>query len=208
MRPDRQIEPYDRNQILCWDWSGINLRKESQGLEKAADSVQRKVIDYLLQSDEPWDLIFDDDDAREAADVVAIRMTGDRLIVHLFHCKFSHEAQPGHRIADMYEVCGQAQKSVYWRDKIGIDRLIPHLVERERRRTNAGKSTRIEKGDYRIINEIGQRYSVLIPEFKVFVVQPGLSKHEATREMLELLAATSLYLNETFEIGFGVIASD
>ena len=105
---ERQIAPFDVQRIEAWDWSGINLKKESQGLQKAPDSIQRKVIDYLIQPEHNWDVVFDDDDAREVADVVAIRMTQDRLIVHLYHCKFSMEEVAGQRVDDMYAVCGQA----------------------------------------------------------------------------------------------------
>ena len=152
-------------------------------------------------------MIFDDDDALEIADVVAIRMADGRLVVHLYHCKFSLEEKAGARVDDLYVVCGQAQKSVYWRDRIGFAQFVPHLVSREQKRLAKGLSSRFEKGNLRTLDEIGLRREVLRPEFKVFVVQPGLSKSGASPPVLELLAATSLYLKETFNVEFGVISS-
>ena len=64
-------------------------------------------------------MIVDDDGKGEAADIVAIRLVGDttapsRIDVEFYHCKYSQEATPGQRIKDLYEVCGQAQKSISW----------------------------------------------------------------------------------------------
>lgn len=205
-RRDRAIDPYDPDAIDTWPWAGVNIRKESQGTAKAADSIQRRVIETVL-ADGTWDLVFDDDDSREAADVVAIKMTGERLIVHLYHCKFSKKSTPGHRIDDMYAVCGQAQKSILWRDRNGVERLVRHLIARERSRISKGMPSRIEKGDLQTMNEIVRRGQVLIPEYRVWVVQPGLSKQEVTPDILQLLAATQLYLSETFSLGFGIVAS-
>ena len=64
------LPPYDRERIATWDWTGIDITKESQGIAKAADSVQAAVIRRLMQED--YQVLFDDDDAGEAADVVAI----------------------------------------------------------------------------------------------------------------------------------------
>ena len=47
--PEGEIaEPYPADRIEVWDWSKTNIRAESQGLEKRADSVQRRVIETLL----------------------------------------------------------------------------------------------------------------------------------------------------------------
>ena len=207
LRVERDVHPSTWIELNVWPWTGVNIRKESQGPGKAANSIQRRVIETLKQSSEPWDLIFDDDDAREMADVVAIRMAPETLCVHLFHCKFSGEDAAGHRVKDLYEVCGQAQKSIFWRERVGLDKMVPHLINRERARIQRGLSTRFEVGSFQTLNQIAQRREVLRPEFKVWVVQPGLARAGASREMVELLAATALYLRETFNIDFGVISS-
>jgi len=43
---------------------------------------------------------------------------------------------------------------------------------------------------------------------RIFIVQPGVSKGEATTAQLELLSVTENYLMETFRLPFAVIASD
>ena len=65
--------------ISTWDWSTVDIRKESQGIQHDKQSIQYHVIQSLIASDK-YCVIFDDDDAGE--------------------------------IADLYEVYGQAEKSI------------------------------------------------------------------------------------------------
>ena len=57
------------------------------------------------------------------------------------------------------------------------------------------------------LDQIAQRVHVLDPDFKIFIVQPGLSTGRADTNQLELLASTEMYLQETYTIPFGVIGS-
>lgn len=199
--------PFDRERIEAWDWSGTNLKKESQTLSKDTDSVQYGVIQELLRPDRnlEYDIVFDDDAAHEAADVVAIKVNDDRLIVHLFHCKYSKESEPGARVDDLYAVCGQAQRSVFW--KGDVTGLFEHLRRRELKRLEQHDVSRFERGNLDRLAEIERQAPYLDPEFTIYVVQPGLSKARAGVDQLELLAVTELYLQETYAIDLGVIAS-
>jgi hypothetical protein len=49
---------------------------------------------------------------------------------------------------------------------------------------------------------------LLFPEFKVFIVQPSLSKKALMNRQLDLLGATDLYLMDTAAIPLGVITSE
>jgi len=81
--------PYERDKIQAWDWTGVDRRKESQGVGPEEDSIQFRVIQRVLAENE-YDVGFDDDGAGEAADVVAIKLleqAGRREIrVDLYHC--------------------------------------------------------------------------------------------------------------------------
>src|SRR5207247_10797847 len=94
-------------------------------------SIQHRLIRDLRGSErtEPYDVIFDDDGSGEAADVVGLRITGGKLAIHLYHCKYSRDGRPGARIDDLYAVFGQAQKSVLWQGH--VKRLLRHLRLRE-----------------------------------------------------------------------------
>jgi len=198
---------YSRDNILIWDWSDINIKNESQGEEKLSNNIQFKVISELLKGE--FDIIFDDDSSGEAADVITIRVDNisNTIFVELFHLKYSHGDDAGARIIDLYEVCGQAQKSVFWKGKGGYE-LFKHMIDRENRRTNYGKNSRFEKGNIKLLYEIKEKskrfYST---NFKIYIVQPGLSKEKASEQQLELLAVTENHLLETYKIKLEVIAS-
>jgi hypothetical protein len=154
----------------------------------------------------PFDVVFDDDAAGEAADVVALRLEADRLLVRLYHCKFSKEPTAGKRVKDLYEVCGQAQRCIYWKGQ--PDALLDHLQSREASRLRKGGVSRFERGDSRQLNVIRKKLRMLETVFEVYVVQPGLAVSQVEESQLELLAVTELYLLETWGAKFIVIASN
>jgi superfamily II DNA or RNA helicase len=203
--------PYDATKIEAWDWAGVDIRKESQGERKEPDSVQARVIRELRTRD--YHMIVDDDSKGEAADIVAIHLVGDiaepsRIDVEFYHCKYSQGATPGRRIEDLYEVCGQAQKSICWMasPEKRTD-LFTHLLRREARRQEAGALSRYEIGDGELLLTIREMSHLCPVSLKIYIVQPGVSKAAATRDQLELMSATENHLMETFQLGFGVIAS-
>lgn len=194
--------PYPAERILAWDWGGVNIRKESQGETKATDSIQYRVIQELKKGS--YAVIFDDDASGEAADVVAVLDAGNSLIVDLYHCKYSSEAEPGSRVKDLYEVCGQAQKCVHWMGH--PSELFLHLLRREKLREDGGTS-RFERGDQAELVRILEMSRAVPVSMRVHIVQPGLSKQRVTVDQLELLGVTENYLMETYKLSFFVIAS-
>lgn len=204
--------PYDPAKIQTWDWNGINLRKESQGAQKEQDTIQARVIQELKFRNR-YHLIFDDDGSGESADVVAIQLVGDsnspsRIDVEFYHCKYSQEQSPGGRIGDLYEVCGQAQKSIAWMYSFEKKTdLFTHLLHRESLRQDSGRSSRIEFGNEDLLQSIREMSRICGIALKVFIVQPGVSKASVTLDQLQLLSVTENYLMETYQIGFSAIAS-
>lgn len=199
--------PFDKNKIDVWDWNGTDLSKESQTVNKETDSIQYRVLQEAMKADHDpvYDIVFDDDDSYEAADVIGIKMTDEKLIVDFSHCKFSQSATPGARIEDLYAVCGQAQKSVHWRDN--MQACISHLILREVSRQKRNMPSRFERGTLEKLEEIRNKVPFLIPEFTIAIVQPGLSKAQASNDQLALLAVTENYLKETHAIKLKVVAS-
>jgi superfamily II DNA or RNA helicase len=199
------VEPYPAERIEVWDWSKTNIRAESQGAEKRSDSVQRRVIDMLLVDGQSYDLIFDDDSAGEIADVVCLRVTEGLVQVSLFHCKYSSAAMPGARVKDLYEVCGQAQKSARWRDR--PNRMFTHMLKREKLRLDKGISSRFEQGTAAFLKKLKAGWQDYRYEFDVRIVQPGLSRKAITEEGLHILAGVETYLLETRAMRLRVIGS-
>lgn len=208
----RTLPPIDRAQIHVLDWGGVNIRRESQGAERSANTVQGRLLREL--SSRGYDVLFDDDDKGEAADVVAVKFVGAKgayecIEVELYHCKYSASDKPGARVGDLYEVCGQAQKSTRWAwsHEKKTD-LFTHLLRRNAKREAAIGSTRFEVGDGDVLLAARDASHVCPVNLSVFVVQPGLSRKGASEEQLQLLAVTKNYLDETFQIPFGVFGSD
>ncbi len=117
-----------------------------------------------------------------------------RLIVRLVHCKFSSQAAPGARIADLFELCGQAQNSARWRPHNSL--LFRHLLRRERNRSQKHGRSGLMVGTCETVYRLEEAASLLRPELHVVIVQPGLSKANVTAPILQLLASTELYLRE------------
>lgn len=201
-------EPFTRERIEVWDWTGIDLTCESQGSSKRADSIQFRALEHLKAGALgcEYDLLVDDDGSNEVADIVALKVTSEHeLVIHLVHCKFSQEPQPGARIEDLYAVCGQAQKSVSWRGN--VERMLDMLISRDVARIQRTGVSGIEVGNSQIFRRLRRQAHLLSPRFAVWIVQPGLSKALASTNQLHLLAVTELYLKETYAAPFAVIGS-
>jgi hypothetical protein len=199
--------PFDVEKISPWDWGATDIRMESQRAERRPASIQRHVIERILAERVEPDsdsIVFDDDGSGEIADIVVLTATTGVLHVRLFHLKYSGEARPGGRVTDLYEVCGQAQRSIVWRHD--IERMLERMRSRELRRRVTG-GTRFERGDLGDLHKLKQRLPSLAVHFEIFAVQPGVSKAEVSAAQLELLAVTENYLRETIAVDFRVIAS-
>jgi superfamily II DNA or RNA helicase len=197
---------FNVDQIHVWDWAGVNIRKESQGPEKDATSIQKRVIDRILDASlGEFDIVFDDDGSGEVADVVAIKQSEKRILVDLFHCKYSSAERPGSRIDDLYVLCGQAQKCVRWRED--PPKLLKRLLYREGLRTNAGGPSRFEKGTKQELQRLANAAKDFGFDYRVHIVQPGFSKAGVAGPHSDLLGATESFLQETYSMSLDVIAS-
>ncbi len=205
-RPSLHVGAFDPNRITALDWTGINLSREAQKAQKEPTSIQYRVIQELRRPDRErvYDVIFDDDGANEAADIVAMNVSGDQIFIDLYHCKFATGA-PGARIEDLYVVCGQAQKNAFW--KTDFEKLVRHLRKREGKRIARGQSSRFEVGNLAKLREIEQKAMASKIEVSVWVVQPGLAKAQISAAQRDLLGVTGLFLKEAYGVDFGVIAS-
>jgi superfamily II DNA or RNA helicase len=200
----RQPEPFPRDRIETWNWTGTNIRAESQGIDRSPETIQHRVIAEL--KGKGFSVLFDDDDSGESADVVGIRENDSHVDVEFWHCKFALADQPGARVKELYELCGQAQTSIRWLEKPRD--LFTHLMRREPRRFKGREGTRYEVGaesDLLRIREKADSQRVLL---SVIVVQPGLSKAAVSPQQLELLAVAETYLIDTFAVPLRVIGSD
>lgn len=197
-------EPYPRERLLALDWTGTDLKMEAQRAEKRSASIQYRVVRDLL-AEHDWDVVLDDDGPGEVADIVALALDGDRLLVRLVHCKYAHGPTAGTRIDDLYDVCGQAMKSVRWRNETA--RLFTHLEKRARRKLERTASSPWEAGDPAAFYSLRDRAHLIRSTFEIVIVQRGLSQASATAEQLELLSATELHVRQTADVSLKVYCS-
>ena len=167
------------------------------------DSVQYRVLQRLA-AEADWEVIIDDDGKGEVADIVMLRRDGALLDVVLAHCKFSGADNPGARLGDLYELCGQAIKS--YKARSDIELVLKNLLRRESNRAKRGR-TGIVKGEVPLLMSIPEGARLLDARVTVVIAQPGLSAAQLTVPLSELLGCTQLYLNETYNSSFRVLCS-
>ena len=205
------MSPYGSDRLQVLDWSGVDIRAESQGEARRAGTIQHNIIERL-QRNTGYAVIFDDDGAGEAADVVTITVDRSnpavpRIEVELYHLKYAGGA-PGRRLEDLYVVCGQAQRSTSWLANHGRRTdLFTHLLSRNDQRVQRGAPTRFERGDAELLLQIREMSRRADVKLKVYIVQPGLSKARASHGQLMLLAVTERFLSDTYEIPLSVMCS-
>lgn len=202
IKVSQDIGQYDVENIDAWDWKGIDINKESMGKGKETDTVQYRAFETI---ENQYDVILNDDGKGEAADLVGLKVLEDNILLGLVHCKYSGGIAPGRRIKDLYEVCGQAQKSIHWKHA-GISSLVNHLRKRESP-WKEQSCTRFLKGTISDLININRRSRTATVKFQIFIVQPGLSKKSVTPEMLRVLGSTALYLMNTSQGMLSVIGS-
>lgn len=207
LEPRTGVPPYPRSALRHLDWvaNGVNIRVESQGSERRPDSIQAFMAKHLMQT-QSFDVLIDDDRSGEAADLVGITIDRGDLLVTLVHCKFSIKSTPGHRLKDLYEVCGQAMRGARWRDNGAIP-LLEHLDRRVRAYPRGTDGTAFEVGDRTELFRIRQQAPQLFPRLTTVIVQPGLSIAAATDEHLRLIAGAASYVQSVTKGAFEVYCS-
>lgn len=201
------IQPFSKDRIEVWDWTGINISVESQKMEKLAHSIQYRVIQKIFND---YDLVFDDDGSQEVADIVAIKnLKDEELVIDFYHCKYCKTqkgvAKPGSRVDDVYQVSGQAIKGVRWANN--CEKLFERLISRERKRLNMQQPTRIDKGDLEELRKLHKISRVTKTKHTFYIVQPAVSKQAASEELLSVFGAAESYIMETTGAKLGIITS-
>ncbi|ALL85411.1 hypothetical protein AD017_30150 (plasmid) [Pseudonocardia sp. EC080619-01] len=203
LQPDRERRLFPTDSIEVFDWSGIEIKRESQGPDRDPSTVQHRAID-IFSTESDWELIVDDDGTGELADVVFLRRVDDELEVLLAHCKYSSEEKPGARIGDLYDVCGQAMKMN--RAKSMPELLTKRLFRRENERVAAGRSG-ILTGDIETLAAVVREARFRRLRVTVAIIQPGMSKMKASEDMRALLGAADRFLSEKYDMTLRVVAS-
>lgn len=183
------------NNIIADNWIGVNLRNESQDIAPyIQDSIQYYFINKIRNE---FDIIYDDDGKGEIADIIGIKDLPTHIEIHLYHLKGAIRGDVSNNIDNFYTVCGQAQKSLNWKYKFrkGKD-FFDHLFKRKEKILNGVSCSRFVKGTEDDLETVlmaakWQKET----KFHIYIVQPALSKANASRDILQLLGNTHHYLH-------------
>lgn len=199
----------DERSLISWQWpkSEVDITVESiwkKGVERPK-SVQSYVAAHY--QDEDFDVVFNDDDAGEAADLVCLKEESDHIRLVLAHCKFSGAATEGSRVKDVVEVTSQAVRSAVWRGN--FDRLYRHLLVRQKVKGSGlvGRS-RFIVGDLTSLGNIARSTRNKPVSFEVVIVQPGVSRSSLSDDQRLVLGAGLAFLKQTVGVDAQVICSE
>ncbi|WP_143035758.1 hypothetical protein [Bradyrhizobium sp. Rc2d] len=110
------------------------------------------------------------------------------MLIRFYHCKRAGGAAAGHRVGDVYELAGQAVKSVIWALKQRVRASV------RRRFSNRKGSARFVCGDLERFEDLLSNAAAAQIEFEFVAVQPGLQKAGLPADVGNVLAAASDHL--------------
>jgi hypothetical protein len=139
-------------------------------------------------------IVFNDDNAGESADIVAVFISEELIRFEMVHCKYS-KAESGARLSDLYEVCGQAIVSL--RYKWRPEELLKHMERRNGMGILKGK--RFHTGSQFDIDEIRKALKYTNVEFEFAIAQPGVNHSKMTQDMINFLGSTNSTVVEMTE---------
>jgi hypothetical protein len=183
-------EPFDREQIVALDWKEKDVLIEREFWKQGEAGVPGKlsVHQYLeaYLSAQENSVIFYDHRSGEVADFLVASKNNSSITLTLYHCKGSGGKDPGARIGDVYEVCGQVVKSFNLIDN--EKDLLSHV----RRRLRSG--SRFIKGDFPAFQQLIDERGARSLNYEFAVVQPGISKSLLGEDGGSVLAAADEYV--------------
>jgi superfamily II DNA or RNA helicase len=190
---NREIQQCLRNPLnpkilIARNWEAIktNIRKETKEQKAQGNSIH-EAVECFIPPDVGY--IIRDHRSGEVADYISIEQVGDHLDFILYHCKASSKAKPGVRMVDLYEVCGQALKSVHWARNGICNRLIE--------RVNQGSA--VLRGSSEELCSLLTKHRDSRNVFGCVIVQPGLSRGAiSTKKNLEGLGYKLAAVHDSF----------
>ncbi|RQZ27626.1 hypothetical protein DIE14_10480 [Burkholderia sp. Bp9017] len=170
------------------DWQDCEIQVEFELRDDRRRTVQRHLQDLLLAKP-AVDFVIYDHRSGEAADfIVGKRGDDGRYDIDLFHCKGAGGAHAsGERVDDVYELVGQAVKSVRYQV---LDELIRHVKRRTLANRGGGISPFL-RGTRDAAIEVLESLQPIDLRLTVYCVQPGLSAAALDGRLRTIMAAAN-----------------
>ena len=184
------IASFDASELIAYDWEDVSLKDESMGWPHKTKTIQYY---FWQQINEKHEFIFDDDGSGEIADLIGVNQDTNTIYIDLYHIKFAQGNQVSKRIDNFYSVCGQAQKSLKWRNP--EMNIFKRMLERVAK-TKKGEN-RILKGNLDLLRQLFQEATIKKRiRINLHIVQPGLRKQDAPSDILHLLGVVKNYADD------------
>ena len=189
------IISFDKDTILGIDWDS---RGTDIGLEfgdskyKGKISIQDALCEILKEDKENKYILYDHGSG-EIADYIAIQETDRQLSIKLYHVKKKSAAGFNSSTADVYEVAGQAVKSIVWLTTRGkfADKVIS--------RHNAGHCQPVVGNYKECLQAIRDTSKQMVAN--IVIVQPALSRSvDMPDKIQEVLASASSYIKRAGKV--------
>lgn len=186
--PAEDLPPFDPAMVEPFDWiaHNVDIGREFGAGRRGQISVHACLEAVLAASTNA--VVYYDHGSGEIADFIAVEEAEGRLVIRFYHCKGAGGAAPGHRVGDVYELAGQAVKSVIWALK---QRVLGNI---RRRFTQQKGSARFIKGDLDLLERLLIEAAAAQIDFEFIAVQPGLKKDGLPPDLGNVLAAASDHL--------------
>ncbi|MFM0213483.1 DEAD/DEAH box helicase family protein [Paraburkholderia sediminicola] len=170
------------------DWQNCDIRVEFDLRNDQRRTVQRHFQEHLL-AQRGIDFVVYDHRSGEAADfVVGGRAPDGRYDVSLFHCKGAGGAHAsGERVDDVYELVGQAVKSVRYQI---LDELVRHLERRTVANRSGGVSPLLLGNRDQTLSTLKSLQPIDL-RLTIACVQPGLSAAALDPRLRMIMAAAN-----------------
>lgn len=193
---DFEGELFDNSIIEGIDWKsyGTNLKLEFRKDDSDKRVSIQDALYKILEADKKFNYIIYDHGSGEMADYITIYETDNELVIELYHVKKMGSSSYNNSVGDVYEVSGQAIKSVTWFATKG------KLIEKFTSRHSAGHCLVKKGGDFKaVIKELKASGKVL--RGSICIVQPGIKKSKAIPDKIqEVLAATDSYVKKAGKV--------
>ncbi|AIY14587.1 DEAD/DEAH box helicase [Cellulophaga baltica] len=171
-------------------WDDTDVTKEAKPPKRGKKyNVQQKTIKVITDNPDysDNDIVVIDDGAGEMADI--IWFSEKKKTIHFFHCKFSYTDNPGADMRNITELFQQAMRNCIW---IRSSFIIKQLLYRV---TNTQNSTILDNK----LDELNDLHNDFIPtdwDYKVYLVQPGLSKSAVFNDKITNVEKLLLILHD------------
>ena len=204
--PSDETLSYDKNQIIGVDWDEYNTDvkvefiKKGTKIAKGKKSIQDTLREILL-SDPKNKYVLYDHGTGEMADYITIQEETNQWIVKLYHVKKKSATGYNNSMNDVYEVAGQAVKSIIWLSSTA------KLIDKIRSRQQSSHCVPIRGDSKALLKELRSATKQLAGY--IVIVQPGLSKSTNMNiKVQEVLASAASYISRAGRVkGLEVIGS-